>query len=419
MSIQSINLGSYANDGTGDDLRTAFDKVNNNFAVLNAEAAISTAVNLGSGTGVFKDKSGVNLEFKTLTSTDNSVNITNTASTVNLQSITALLNDANPTLSTNLNLNNHYVYGGDIHSTVYGVTVPVIDSLLSLLVDNNPSLLVDMGGISTPTGYQTAGPTGYVWDFGSVLAPASSKYDLGQLSSATGFSLTGSNGTKINLANNFTTVGNYPITFTVTGSTSLMLPQSGTLVTTANSLSQFAPTSSSQLASIITDETGTNKLVFNNSPTLTGTISATNISMGGYLSVTGNFSVNNDKFTVDANTGNTAIAGNLTAGYYIHSINATVSAAGNAVQASATPLTKDVNILTTVTSGSATGVALPTGTPGMVIFVYNSTATAANVYPVNGGSASINALGNNAAYSLAATSGARFVCASATKWYTI
>jgi hypothetical protein len=141
--------------------------------------------------------------------------------------------------------------------------------------------------------------------------------------------------------------------------------------------------------------------------------------MGGYLSVTGNFSVNNDKFTVDANTGNTAIAGNLTAGYYIHSINATVSAAGNAVQASATPLTKDVNILTTVTSGSATGVALPTGTPGMVIFVYNSTATAANVYPVNGGSASINALGNNAAYSLAATTGARFVCASATKWYTI
>jgi hypothetical protein len=107
------------------------------------------------------------------------------------------------------------------------------------------------------------------------------------------------------------------------------------------------------------------------------------------------------------------------AGYYIHSINATVAAAGNAVQASATPLIKDVNILTTVTSGSATGVALPAGTAGMVIFVYNSTATAANVYPVSGGSASINALANNVAFSLAATTGARFVCASATKWYTI
>ena len=97
-TLQTINLGSYANDGSGDDLRTAFNKVNSNFAILNSEAAISTAVNLGGGTGVFKDKSGVNLEFKTLTSTDSSVNITNTASTVNLQSITRLLSDANPTL---------------------------------------------------------------------------------------------------------------------------------------------------------------------------------------------------------------------------------------------------------------------------------------------------------------------------------
>ena len=29
---QVINVGSQANDGTGDDLRTAFTKVNNNFA---------------------------------------------------------------------------------------------------------------------------------------------------------------------------------------------------------------------------------------------------------------------------------------------------------------------------------------------------------------------------------------------------
>jgi hypothetical protein len=112
--------------------------------------------------------------------------------------------------------------------------------------------------------------------------------------------------------------------------------------------------------------------------------------------------------------GNLSLAGN-----YIHSINASVTAAGNAVQASATALTTDVNILTTVTAGTATGVALPTGIAGMVIFIYNSTATAANVYPVNGGTASINALGNNAAYSLAGTTGARFVCASSTKWYTI
>jgi len=34
ITLQSINLGNYANDGTGDDLRTAFAKVINNFNAL-------------------------------------------------------------------------------------------------------------------------------------------------------------------------------------------------------------------------------------------------------------------------------------------------------------------------------------------------------------------------------------------------
>jgi len=34
MAKQAINIGSTANDGTGDPLRTAFDKVNDNFNEL-------------------------------------------------------------------------------------------------------------------------------------------------------------------------------------------------------------------------------------------------------------------------------------------------------------------------------------------------------------------------------------------------
>jgi hypothetical protein len=34
MALQTINIGTSANDGTGDPLRTAFDKVNDNFLVL-------------------------------------------------------------------------------------------------------------------------------------------------------------------------------------------------------------------------------------------------------------------------------------------------------------------------------------------------------------------------------------------------
>src|SRR6056300_1253112 len=34
MARQAINIGTTANDGTGDPLRTAFDKINDNFAEL-------------------------------------------------------------------------------------------------------------------------------------------------------------------------------------------------------------------------------------------------------------------------------------------------------------------------------------------------------------------------------------------------
>lgn len=66
MAITTINVGNLVNDGLGDDLRTAFQKVNANFAELEAGITV-TASNLGAGgEGVFKQKTGVNLEFKKL-----------------------------------------------------------------------------------------------------------------------------------------------------------------------------------------------------------------------------------------------------------------------------------------------------------------------------------------------------------------
>ena len=61
MTLQTINLGNYANDSTGDDLRTAFTKVNANFDILRSEVAGAT--NLGTGFGIYSDKNDVNLEF--------------------------------------------------------------------------------------------------------------------------------------------------------------------------------------------------------------------------------------------------------------------------------------------------------------------------------------------------------------------
>ena len=39
MAQQTINIGSSANDGTGDPLRTAFDKINDNFSELYGSTA--------------------------------------------------------------------------------------------------------------------------------------------------------------------------------------------------------------------------------------------------------------------------------------------------------------------------------------------------------------------------------------------
>ena len=87
MTIQTINIGNVVNDGLGDDLRTAFQKVNANFADLSTQLTI-TATNVNdTGVGVFKEKVGTELRFKKLvsgtkmlvTDTDTSIVLNNTA----------------------------------------------------------------------------------------------------------------------------------------------------------------------------------------------------------------------------------------------------------------------------------------------------------------------------------------------------
>lgn len=84
MALKTINLGSQANDGTGDDLREAFEKVIFNFADLDARSPeASTVTNLGSGEGIFSNISGADIRLKslvggnnaTLTSDGNSITI--------------------------------------------------------------------------------------------------------------------------------------------------------------------------------------------------------------------------------------------------------------------------------------------------------------------------------------------------------
>jgi hypothetical protein len=188
MTVQTILIGNYANDGTGDDLRTAFQKVNANFQALDTSAALTSAVNVGGGTGIFADKNGANIELKTLTSTGSTVAITHTDTTVNLETLTQLVNDPSPVvvspsydvhgmLTNPFNLNHNTIINGDAQTTVYGYDVRLINSLLAIALESG-GMNVDLGSFLHPTGDGTDF-RGYTFDFGSFLSAPKNNYNFG------------------------------------------------------------------------------------------------------------------------------------------------------------------------------------------------------------------------------------------------
>jgi hypothetical protein len=97
-------------------------------------------------------------------------------------------------------------------------------------------------------------------------------------------------------------------TLTVTNPTAdrtITLPDAtGTVALTGNKLDAFAATSSSELASVISDETGTGALVFANTPTLVtpniGAATGTSLVLSGDLTVNGTTTtINSTEITID------------------------------------------------------------------------------------------------------------------------
>ena len=146
-----LNVGAYANDGTGDDIRTAFQKIKSTFTLINTNLGVTTGENIGTtGQGIFSAKVDNKLQFKKITGT-NGIVVSSTATTVNLAATNSVELDVSPRLGGNLNLNTHNIVGvGDVQTTVYGLDIRAINALLQLLNSTNNYIDLDLGSFTNP-----------------------------------------------------------------------------------------------------------------------------------------------------------------------------------------------------------------------------------------------------------------------------
>lgn len=236
MALETINVGNYVNDGTGDDLRTAFTKINANFEELDLlQGQNNTISNVGTGIGIYKEKIGVDLKLRTLKSGDgitvslsnpNEITITNdrfsfdtivsnsgtlaadnsitsvsivggtgitTSITGNILTIEGndydLALDPNPTLGGDLNLNGYNITGagniningdvtannfyGNLTGLVYGIDIREINSAINMF---------DFG----PIDQQATNPIqwitlNFIIDLGTFISPAAVGVDGGTI----------------------------------------------------------------------------------------------------------------------------------------------------------------------------------------------------------------------------------------------
>jgi len=215
MTLQVINLGNIANDGAGDDLRTAFTKVNANFAALVVDAADTTGTNLGSlGARVFKEATNNDMKFRRLVAgynmsvveTDNTIefsmsganniivvsdngsliaapggtvnivggegiSVTANENTKTLTIVGGIVNESAPALSSDLDANNNSITNlnningtswddmvGKLFNMDFGAIPNSINNMLDFIVR---FVDVDMGTINAPAAYIVdMGPTG-------------------------------------------------------------------------------------------------------------------------------------------------------------------------------------------------------------------------------------------------------------------
>lgn len=192
-----VKIGGYANDGTGDDLRTAFNKVNSLFSELYITGAVDDGKNVGTATnqeldsdevGLFKEKVGNKLQFKSLTSSNGSVSIGPNENTIDLTSFANVVEDTTPQLGGDLDLNGFNITGigniGEPYTSegrdrikINGIKILDLVALIDMMLWSNTAD-INLGTVNEPVGGE--GPySGINLDLGSILNPSHIQLNFG------------------------------------------------------------------------------------------------------------------------------------------------------------------------------------------------------------------------------------------------
>jgi len=305
MARQVINIGSSANDGTGDPLRTAFDKINDNFVelyggdnnlnTLDADLdvnnnAITTGVTNGDVTitpnGTGSIKLGAIKFVGTTMSSDDSTQITLAE---NIQTTGTLTVDGAATLSTSLAL-------------ASGATVTSILDEDAMGSDSSTALATQQSIKAYVDSQVTAADLDFQGDSGGALSV--------DLDSQT-FTVTGGNGIDTSGSGQTLTVAIDSTVATLTGSQTLtnkvltaptISSPTITGATTTTSLTTNDISSNGSNANITIDPQGIGTIELNANTNITGTASVSSTLTTADITTTGSHTI----------SANSTVAGTLT-----------------------------------------------------------------------------------------------------------
>ena len=346
MAKQTINIGSNANDGTGDPLRTAFNKINDNFTELYGSDNDLNTLDANLDVNNFIITTGVTNGNITITP-NGTGDLLLGALRVNGTSISA-------DNSTFINLNEGVIIDGTLR----------VDDAVNL----NTSLTLATG--ATITEFSTSTSLGTSNTVVPTQNAVKAYVDAQNVAQAITFVGDDSTGTAVNSGETFQILGGTGLTSAVTGD-ALTLDIDSSVVTltggqTLTNKTLTSPTIDGTLTIIgvtATGATGTGNLVFSAGPTISGTLAAATITASGTLTVTGNTAISGSLTTTDiTTTGNHSVTGNITAQGTVFSdkIKSPATNADLAISAQGTGIVDIQSAMTTI-GQTITGTASVTG----------------------------------------------------------